>query len=439
MGDLSAQGLCPRPAAEVPVDDGTSDATWLLATGWDDVPRLDLPAVVADCTRVVVVVPHPGDEIVALGATLADLSAQGVEVDVVYVHGTADAGVSTLGDQVSAVWLALPEGGSATTRTRLCDQLLGLLDARTVVFAPAECDGRPDTESAARIAQDAARTRSAVLLNYPVWLWHSATPADLDWHRVRTVSTSLTALHAKASAVDAFAGRAPDADVRRARTFETVLVPAAPDLAARVRDDVVTGRPAGVVDDGVGSPQAEIADAWLLRDLVYDRRRLGLILACLGRERYQSILEIGCGTGELSEELTGRANEVVAVDASALALQAARDRTDAVQWIRGAAPAELPDRTFDAIILSEIGYLLDGPDLAATLRYARRHLSRHGEIVLAHWRGTASGALLDGQTVHAQAAMMLDLPLRARYEDADVVVEVWGEPISVYREYRGAS
>ena len=68
-----------------------------------------------------------------------------------------------------------------------------------------------------------------------------------------------------------------------------------------------------------------------------------------------------------------------------------------------------------------------------------RKVAIDGEIVLAHWRGPTTGIPLDGAAVHAQAAALLDLPLRARYEDVDLIVEVWGEPVSVYREYRGAS
>ena len=151
------------------------------------------------------------------------------------------------------------------------------------------------------------------------------------------------------------------------------------------------------------------------------------------------MLEIGCATGQLSEELTGRADVVVALDASAGALQVARQKTDAVQWIWGAVPADLPNERFDAIILSEVGYFLDGPELVATLRAARRRLTARGEIVLAHWRGPTRDIPLDGRAVHRQAAALMDLPLRARYEDVDLIVEVWGEPVSVYREYRGAS
>jgi hypothetical protein len=87
------------------------------------------------------------------------------------------------------------------------------------------------------------------------------------------------------------------------------------------------------------------------------------------------------------------------------------------------------------VVLSEIGYFLDGPDLLATVRAARRTLRPTGEIVVANWRRPTERIPLDGPAVQAQVAEIIDLPLRARYQDADLVIEVWGEPVSVYDEY----
>lgn len=443
-------------------DSGTDESTWLLDPGWDMVVRLDLAAIVARCPRIVVVAPHPDDETLSLGATLSDLAEQNVDITIVFIthggHGPestprrieGDRATAALGTQISALWWDLPDGGLDAEQDELSRRLADLIDERTVVFAPVECDGHGDHDAAARAAEAAVRQRSAMLINYPIWLWHWATPTDMDWSRVRTLAPSLQGLAAKKSAIDCYTSQlyADDglpivgsAVLRRAhRVFETVLMPAAADLAERVCAAVDSGR----ARDAIAQPfDAMMAsgeeDPWHLDDFAYERRRLELVLACLGRERYQRILEVGCATGQLAEQLAGRADTVVAIDASERALAVAKNRTDTVRWICGAAPADLPDETFDAIILSEIGYFLDGPDLIATLRTVRRHLTARGEIVLAHWRGPTTDIPLDGAAVHGQAAALLDLPLRARYEDVDLVVEVWGEPVSVYREYRGAS
>ncbi len=440
---------------------GTDEPTWLLAAGWDDVPRLDLGALIRRCTRVVVLAPHPDDETLALGATLADLGTEDVEVIVVFAtHGgqgpgstprriEAERAMATLGAHLRTVWWDLPDGGLPAAEHELICRLAELVDANTALLAPAECDGHSDHEAASRAAEVVARDCSAILLNYPVWLWHWATPEDLQWNRVRTLSPTLAGLRVKESAIGCYTSQldtSEDAPIvgesvlRRAhRSFETVLLPVDPHLAGRVSGQVLDARARDDVAEPFDAMLTGTDDPWHLDDFVYERRRLGLVLACLGRERYQRVLEIGCATGQLSEELIGRADTVVALDASARALQVARQKTDAVRWIWGAVPADLPNERFDAIILSEIGYFLDGPELVATLRAARRRLTARGEILLAHWRGSTRGIPLDGRAVHRQAAALMDLPLRARYEDIDLIVEVWGEPVSVYREYRGAS
>ena len=81
----------PRPFSHR--DRGTDEPTWLLDANWDTVPRLDLAAITQRCPRVVLIAPHPDDESLALGATLADLARAGVEVTVVVAtHGGAGPG-----------------------------------------------------------------------------------------------------------------------------------------------------------------------------------------------------------------------------------------------------------------------------------------------------------------------------------------------------------
>lgn len=440
-------------------DVGTSEPAWLLDAAWDRVPRLDLDAVLVRCSRVVVVAPHPDDETLGLGATLADLQMRGVDVTVVFVtHGgeadprrtEGDRALAALGSGVSSVWWDLPDGALDRVQDQLCLRLTPLIDGRTVLFAPLETDGHADHDTVARVAETVARRQSAMLLHYPIWLWHWATPYDMEWDRVRVLAPSLHGLRAKSSAIECYTSQLVATDgfpivgsavlARAYRVVETVLIPAAPDLSVRVAEFINPGRRRATIaqpfDDMFDSGGD---DPWHLDDFAYERRRFDVVLACLGRERYPRILEVGCATGQLTQLLAGRADEVVAMDASERALSVARTRSDRVRWLHGAAPADLPGGPFDLVVLSEIGYFLDGEELLATLRAARRLVPEWGEIVLAHWRGPVSDTPLDGAVVHAQATALLDLPLRARYEDADLLVEVWGRPVSVYDEYRGRS
>jgi LmbE family N-acetylglucosaminyl deacetylase len=71
-----------------------------------------------------------------------------------------------------------------------------------VVLAPWSSDGHPDHEAVGR----AARSVAGTVLEYPVWTWSWAVPADprVPWDRVRMVPLGATAVAAKAAAVGAF-------------------------------------------------------------------------------------------------------------------------------------------------------------------------------------------------------------------------------------------
>jgi SAM-dependent methyltransferase len=359
---------------------------WLLDDRWNDVPRLDLEALMGRCTRVVVIASSTWDGHVAVGATLADIAHDDVPV-------------------------------SMTNSLRPFDD-------RTLVIAP------PDSRAAA-----GAHDGGSILLEYAPFQAESS----IDWRRMRLLAPTLAGLREK-QAVLCRLDRSRAATSHRC-VAEFVQIPAQPDLAARIENFVIPPRPHtdiaspfdAMIEDGHDDP-------WQLDTSPYERRRLELLLACLGRPHYERVLEIGCATGQLSVALGKRATEVIAMDASPRALAVARDRagSDGIRWVLGAAPQNLPDVDADLVVLSEIGYFLDGPDLLATLRHARNHLRPHGEIVLANWRRPTENIPLDGNTVQAQAASMLDLPRRAHYEDADLIIDVWGEPVSVYDEYAGA-
>lgn len=441
-------------------DAGTDETTWLLNARWDDVPRVRLAGILRRHPRVVLIAPHPDDESLALGATLADLAAAGTAVTVVVAtHGgdgpgatvrrsEGDRALRALSSRIEVIWWDLPDSGLAEAQDALRAGLAGIVDASTLVFAPVECDGHSDHDAVARAAEDVALDRSAALLLYPVWLWHWATPADVDWSRLRTLAPSLRGLQAKRDAIDCHGSQLASADghpivgsgvlARARRVTETVMVPLPRQLAARVADDVV---PARRGRDEVAQPfeamyDADDDDPWNLDGSQYERRRHELVLACLGRDHYGRAIEIGCATGQLASRLRDRADDVVGLDASVAALRVAGQRSDAVRWVLGAAPHDVPDEDYDLIVMSEIGYFLDGVDLLATLRGLRRRLRPDGELVIANWRGPTEDIPLDGATVQQQAVAMLDLPVRAHYEDADLVIDVWGHPISVHGESR---
>lgn len=94
----------------------------------------------------------------------------------------------------------------------------------------------------------------------------------------------------------------------------------------------------------------------------------------------RAILEIGCGDGELSTQLAGRAKRYVAIDPDAEALRTAQSRGGHADFRIGSGEAlAFPDASFDAVlfILS-----LHHQDSRTALREAHRVLVEEGRLIV---------------------------------------------------------
>lgn len=216
---LTQSGNGPRFAARPLTVDGTSAQDWLAALA--HAPELDL----ATCRDIVVVAAHPDDETLGFGAALATLAGLGARVQVV---AASDGGASHPGlDRLEAtrraelhdamsvlgvaapLCLGMPDGQLSDHEDRLADRLTELLDDRPDtpwIAATWRGDGHPDHEAVGRAAAIAARRRGAVLLEYPIWMWHWATPGDIavPWDRLRAVPVTAHALDRKAAATGCY-------------------------------------------------------------------------------------------------------------------------------------------------------------------------------------------------------------------------------------------
>jgi LmbE family N-acetylglucosaminyl deacetylase len=239
-------GNCARFAAKPLTRGGTPVPVWLAALNRGPLPPLDLTG----CPGLVVVAPHPDDETLGLGATTAQLVASGVDVQVVSV---SDGGAARPGDRTRLettrrhelrratgvlgvpppVSLGLPDGQLADHEDRLAELLVEILEGAapgTWCAATWRGDGHPDHEAVGRAAVAACARTGVALLEYPVWMWHWASPGDsaVPWDRAYSVPVSGWALSRKRRAAQCFrsqfeAGSAGSAPVLRAFVLERLL------------------------------------------------------------------------------------------------------------------------------------------------------------------------------------------------------------------------
>lgn len=175
------------------------------------------------------------------------------------------------------------------------------------------------------------------------------------------------------------------------------------------------------------------ADPWRVASDWYERRKRGLLLASLGRERYRHAFEPGCGEGQLTSCLARRCDRVCAVDISTAAVERCRDRlaaegmshVDLLALDLSAEWLPMPPAGFDLIVVSELAYYLDAAALARFLHEADASLVPGGEIVACHWLPDFDDRMQSTDAVHDAIGSIGDLVPIARHHETQFRLDVW--------------
>lgn len=187
--------------------------------------------------RIVVVAPHPDDEVLGLGGFLSRCAHVAARVEIVAVSDGEGAYVEANREQrQQLVWtraaerklalealglavsrihrLGIADGAVAQTNEAMLDHLVRILaagnapsDARpTVLVAPWRHDLHPDHEAAGRVSSRAAIEAGCEFWEVPIWSWYHLgdlpTPLPLD--RATRVALTPEERHAKRAALNCF-------------------------------------------------------------------------------------------------------------------------------------------------------------------------------------------------------------------------------------------
>lgn len=194
---------------------GADEHAWRACQWLWQQSACDLHALCGNAARIVVLAPHPDDEILGCGGLLASAVEEGIDVQVVAVtDGEAcypgepwwtparlrqarreelraalhelDVGADAI------VHLGIEDGGVSQCEAPLQEWLQRNLRPDDLVLSPWRFDGHPDHEAVGRAACRAARAIGCARLEYPVWGWHWLDPVDahLAWERPRVLNIS---------------------------------------------------------------------------------------------------------------------------------------------------------------------------------------------------------------------------------------------------------
>jgi LmbE family N-acetylglucosaminyl deacetylase/SAM-dependent methyltransferase len=429
---------------------GTPAAIWSRDARFDDLPAVDLAGV----RRLIVVAAHPDDETLGAGALIAQAGAAGIAVTVVVVTDGAAShprspsttpgevretraaeavlAVRRLDADAELHMLGFADGAVRENRAAIAETVRAVTadsDDGTLLVAPWRGDGHRDHRVVGEICAEIAGD-TVPLLEYPIWLWHWAAPADgeVPWSSFVALRPDARSLEAKRSAIEAYTSQtAPLSD--RAGD-EAVLHPEflrnfAGDSEFFVRE---AGEKLGraYFDDLYDRHD----DPWGFTSRWYERRKRAVTMAALPEERYLSALEIGCSIGVLTEQLAARCDAVTAVDVSAAAVARARERLAHERHVRvevADVASAFPSGDYDLVVLSEVGYYFEAPVLRRILSDTADALSPGGTVVLCHWRHTVDDYALTGDEVHDIAAHEFggSMTRLLRHEEVDFVLDVY--------------
>jgi LmbE family N-acetylglucosaminyl deacetylase len=215
----------PEPADAIQAP-GTPERDWARWSGLERLPRVR-PRVVGG---LVVVAAHPDDEILGAGGLLASVLDAGERVRVVVLtDGEAShpdgplppadlaarrieesrralAVLSPGGPAAEIVRLGLPDTAVSAHEAASIPALAELLVGYEVCAAPWSGDLHADHEAAGRIAAGASAAAGVRLVEYPVWMWHWAGPADprVPWARAVRIDLTAERVRRKQRAIGCF-------------------------------------------------------------------------------------------------------------------------------------------------------------------------------------------------------------------------------------------
>ncbi len=238
-------------------DAGTADAEWLFWLAQQNIQRLELNDLYSSHSRLVVIAPHPDDEILACGGLLASWAKQGFSIQMIAVtdgeasHGTQNsaararlgtcrvaesyAGLHALGVlPSSAIRLSIPDGKVSEHMPALVSRLQTMLQPHDLVVTTWRLDGHPDHEAASTATAQSCLSVRCRLLQAPVWMWHWGSPGDtrVPWANLVALDLQQDIIALKQQALRYHRSQLLD----RSNGLGPVLVPSIVERVARCQE-----------------------------------------------------------------------------------------------------------------------------------------------------------------------------------------------------------
>lgn len=237
----------------LPLNDSTRAAQiWNNAAQMAQIPVINIQTLVPTGSRVVIIAPHPGDEVVACGGLLQLLGTLDYPLKLISItDGSASHPGSNLWsakrlsvfrpqESVEALRrLGLPlhslkwiRGGFtddalAARETQLSQFIARYLQHGDVVFSTWREDGNEDHDAVGRASAKACTLAGACFYELPVWAWHwpLREAGVVPWQRARKIRLDTWTVARKQHAAHAYASQlVGDPGIGLAPSLSSVLL-----------------------------------------------------------------------------------------------------------------------------------------------------------------------------------------------------------------------
>jgi len=208
--------------------EGTSKFRWLEAFKKQPLDGLNLQLF--QSKRVVIVAPHPDDEVLGCGGLMQQLVKENCHIIIVAVsNGTQShphstkyspdqlndlrpqetlAALDSLGvsDHSERIALNLMDGQIHLQTHQLNQALSRIVQPEDILICSYEFDGHPDHEAVGKTVQVFAKAHQLLCLHVLIWAWHWAEPLDprIDWSKAKAYALTENQLIKKHQALMQF-------------------------------------------------------------------------------------------------------------------------------------------------------------------------------------------------------------------------------------------
>jgi LmbE family N-acetylglucosaminyl deacetylase len=235
---MTSEQLSPHaPERRIIKGAGTDERAWRESEVITNLPSFDVAEWNERYQRIWLLAPHPDDEVLALGGSLACLADIHADLRIVSItdgeashadstHWTRERLAQTrpielrraleaMNVDVQVQRLGIPDGHVGAHREELLKTLADVVDEHDLVLATCRFDGHPDHEACGEVADLVGQLTGATVYEYPVWMWHWASPGEttIPWSRARCLPISKKIVGRKRRAIAQFSSQLrPDGD-----------------------------------------------------------------------------------------------------------------------------------------------------------------------------------------------------------------------------------